>query len=324
MVKAGFGIGLQSQQEPAATVCRAFVESPQRHQSREHVVALGPGTNIVITGGNAGIGLATAQGVARAGGHVILAVRSLAKGAAAVAAVQASVPQASVEAMSLDLASLASIRSFAAALGDRFSALDVLINNAGVTMKDRVLTSDGFEATFGVNHLGHFALTNLLHDQLAAASAPRVVVVASDAHRFARSGLDFDDLQSETRYRFMRAYGASKLANILFTREAARRWSADGLTVNSLHPGFVATRLGRDGDGGRIGDIVAPLLKPFAKSPERGAQTSIFLATSPTVEGATGEYYVKCAPKQPSARARDDDAARRLWDASTELVGLGG
>ena len=286
-------------------------------------MALGPGTNIVITGGNAGLGLATAHGVAQTGGHVILAVRSLEKGAAAMAAVQASVPNASIETMLLDLASLASIRSFVSTLGTRFGALDVLINNAGVTMKDRVLTSDGFETTFGVNHLGHFALTTLLHDQLAVANAPRVVVVASDAHRFARSGLDFEDLQSEKRYRFMRAYGASKLANILFTREAARRWSAAGITVNCLHPGFVATRLGRDGDGGRIGDIIAPLLKPFAKSPERGAQTSIFLATAPTVQGATGEYYVKCAPKQPSARARDDDAARRLWDVSKELVALG-
>jgi NAD(P)-dependent dehydrogenase (short-subunit alcohol dehydrogenase family) len=284
------------------------------------VVTLGQSTNTVITGGNAGIGLATAIGVARTGSNVILAVRSATKGADAVAQVRNAVPGASIEAMSLDLASLASIRSFASALDERLDSLDVLINNAGVTMKERSLTTDGFEMTFGVNHLGHFALTTLLHGRLAAAGAPRVVVVASDAHRFARRGLDFDDLQSERKYGVMGAYGASKLANMLFTREAARRWQADGITVNCLHPGFVATRLGRDGDGGRLGEVVATLLKPFAKTPERGARTSVYLATSAEVGGVTGTYFVNSKPKQPAATALDDDAARRLWEISTELI----
>jgi len=285
-------------------------------------MSLGPGTHVVITGANAGIGLATAAGVARTGAGVILAVRSAEKGAAAAATVRAKVPGATIDVMPLDLASLASIRSFAAALGDRLPALDVLVNNAGVTMKDRTETADGFETTFGVNHLGHFLLTNLLHDQLKAATLPRVVVVASDAHRFVRSGLDFDDLQSTKRYKFMRVYGASKLANILFTREAAARWTDDGITVNCLHPGFVATRIGRDGDGGRLGDLIVPLLRPFARTPEKGAATSVHLATSPEVDGVSGQYFVKSRPKEPAANALDDTAARRLWEISETLVGL--
>ena len=278
----------------------------------------------MITGGNAGLGLATAVGVARTGASVILAVRSAAKGAAAAEHVRGVVPGASVDVMSLDLASLTSIRAFASALGDRLDSLDVLINNAGLTMKQRTVTADGFETTFGVNHLGHFLLTNLLHDRLAAAQSARVVVVASDAHRFARRGMAFDDLHSERRYGAMRVYGASKLANMLFTREASRRWSPDGITVNCLHPGFVATRIGRDGDGGRLGEVAATVLRPFAKSPERGARTSVFLATSPEPAGVTGTYFVNSRPKQPAATALDDAAAARLWQVSSEMVGLTG
>ena len=284
----------------------------------------GPGTTTVITGANAGLGLATAVGVARTGAHVILAVRSTAKGAAAVGEIREAVPAASVEVIQLDLASLASIRAFATELSGRVDALDVLVNNAGVTIKDRSVTTDGFETTFGVNHLGHFALTNLLHDLLAAATEPRVVVVASDAHRFVRKGLDFSDLHSERKYGVMRAYGASKLANMLFTLEAARRWQADGITVNCLHPGFVATRIGRDGDGGRLGEIATTLLRPFAKTPERGARTSVFLATSPEPAGVTGKYFVNSRPKQPMATALDEEAAARLWKVSSEMVDIGG
>ncbi len=285
-------------------------------------MAVGSGTTVVITGGNAGIGLASAIGIARTGATVILAVRSADKGERAADEVRAEVAGAPVEVMSLDLASLASIRGFADQLGSRLERLDVLLANAGVTMKDRTTTTDGFETTFGVNHLGHFLLANLLRPMLAAADDGRLVVVASDAHKFARGGLDFDDLQGERRYRFMRAYGASKLANILFAAEAARRWADDGTSVNSLHPGFVATRLGRDGDGGRIGDLLAPLLKPFARTPERGASTSIHLATSPDVRSITGAYFSDCVAVSPSAAARDEVTAGRLWDLSTELVGL--
>ena len=169
-------------------------------------MALGTGTTVVITGGNAGIGMATAVGMARTGAGVILAVRSPSKGAEAAEQIRARAPGASVDVLPLDLASIESIRSFAAAYGERADSLDVLIDNAGVTMKSRSETADGFEATFGVNHLGHFLLTNLLRPLLAAADDGRVVVVASDAHRFARKGLDFDDLQSTRKYSFMGAY----------------------------------------------------------------------------------------------------------------------
>ena len=287
-------------------------------------MAQGPGTNTVITGGNAGIGLATAVGVARTGANVILAVRSPIKGAEAVAHVRHAVPGASIDVMPLDLASLASIRSFADALGERLDSLDVLVNNAGLTLKKRTLTADGFETTFGVNHLGHFLLTNLLHDRLAAAESPRVVVVASEAHRFARRGMPFDDLHSERKYGAMRVYGASKLANMLFTHEAARRWKPDGITVNCLHPGFVATRIGRDGDGGRLGEVAATLLRPLAKSPERGASTSVFLATAAEPASVTGKYFVNSKTKQPAATALDDAAALRLWQVSSDLVGIAG
>ena len=226
-----------------------------------------------------------------------------------------------VEVMELDLASLASVRAFAAALADRGDRLDVLVNNAGVTMMKRTLTADGFEATFGVNHLGHFLLTNLLVDRLAAAGDGRVVVVASDAHRLARRGLDLDGRRAGRRYGAMRVYGESKLANILFTREAARRWADRGITVNCVHPGFVATRLGRDGDGGRLGELAMRLGRPFARTPEQGAETSVFLATSPTVAGVNGQYFANSRPASPSAAARDDDAARRLWEHSETLVG---
>lgn len=286
-------------------------------------MALGPGTNVVITGANAGIGLATAIGVARTGAAVTLAVRSLDKGRVAAAEITGKVPGATVEVAALDLASLVSIRGFAATLAERVPALDVLVNNAGVTIKDRTETADGFETTFGVNHLGHFLLANLLRPQLAAAEGGRLVVVASDAHKFAKGGLDFDDLMATRRYRFMQAYGASKLANLLFMREAARRWAADGLTVNAVHPGFVATRIGRDGDGGWLGDLIVPLLKPFARTPEKGAATSVHLATSPQVAGVTGRYFVDLKPKEPAATALDDTAAGRLWTISEELVGLG-
>lgn len=257
------------------------------------------------------------------GARVVLAVRSLDKGHAAAAEITRAVPDAAVEVMRLDLASLASVREFAAAVTERFPALDVLVNNAGVAMKDRTETADGFETTFGVNHLGHFLLTHLLRPNLAAAAdgGGRVVVVASDAHKFARSGLDFDDLMATKRYRFMRVYGASKLANLLFTREAARRWADDAITVNAVHPGFVATRIGRDGDGGRIGDLIVPLLGPFARTPEKGARTSVHLATSPDVAAVTGQYFVNSTQKKPAANALDDQAAQRLWSISEELVG---
>jgi NAD(P)-dependent dehydrogenase (short-subunit alcohol dehydrogenase family) len=277
----------------------------------------------VITGSNAGLGLATATELARKGHSIVMAVRNAAKGETAAAEVRAAVPNANVRVVPLDLASLASIRSFAGALVAEYPQLELLVNNAGITMKSRTTTTDGFETTFGVNHLGHFLLTNLLHDPLAAAGGlARVVVVASDAHKMARGGLNFDDLQSTGKYSPLRVYGASKLANILFTREIARRWKADGITVNAVHPGFVATRLGRDGDGGRLGDIAMILGKPFARTPAQGARTSVFVATAPELASVTGEYFANEKRATPNTAACDDTAAARLWEVSTGLVGL--
>ena len=277
----------------------------------------------VVTGSNTGLGLATATGLARAGFEVVIAVRSEAKGQQAAKQIRNEVSGANVDVMSLDLASLASVRAFAAEIATKHPVIELLVNNAGVTMKDRSVTSDGFEMTFGVNHLGHFLLTNLLKPQLAAAGgAARVVVVGSDAHKFARGGLDFTDLMFDKRkYGAMRVYGASKLANMLFSRDLARRWANDGITVNSVHPGFVATRLGRDGDGGRLGDVVAQIGKPFARTPEKGALTSLHAALAPELASVTGEYFANSAIKKPAATALDDAAAAKLWEISTTLVG---
>ncbi len=223
--------------------------------------------------------------------------------------------------MELDLARLSSVREFAARFADTHDHLDVLVNNAGLMLGSRRETTDGYEMTFQVNHLGPFLLTNLLREQLVAGDEARVVNVASAAHSGARQGLDFDDLQSTGRYRGFSVYSRSKLANILFTRELARRWNDTGVTANAVHPGFVASRFGRDGDGGRFTDLVFPLLRPFAHTPEDGAQTQIYVASAPELANITGGYWAKSAPATPSAAAQDDAAAARLWEVSEELVG---
>lgn len=278
------------------------------------------GKVVVVTGGNAGIGKEAAVGLAELGAHVVITSRNPARGSEAVAEIRERSGSSAVEAMALDLASFPSIRSFASNLLARTDRLDVLLNNAGLVQAQRTETEDGFETTFGVNHLGHFVVTSLLLDRLRASAPSRIVNVSSHAHKQAGGGLDFDDLQSERRYRPFRAYGRSKLANIYFTRELARRLEGTGVTANALHPGFVASRFGRDNDLGWIGNIGMPIARPFAISPEKGARTSIWLASSPEVASTTGGYFFKCAPSRPSKLARDDESARRLWAASEELV----
>jgi NAD(P)-dependent dehydrogenase (short-subunit alcohol dehydrogenase family) len=220
-----------------------------------------------------------------------------------------------------DLADLASVRSGAAEILQRFETIDVLINNAGLVLTERTETKDGFEATFGINHLGPFLLTQLLTDRLIASAPARVVNVSSTAHQGARRGLDFDDLQSLDNYRSMQAYGRSKLANILFTTELARRLSDRGVTANSLHPGMVASGFARDGDTKGVMAFGIKLIKPFVLTPAQGARTSVYLASSPEVAGVNGQYFVNCRPKQPSPPARDEAAAVLLWSISEELVG---
>jgi NAD(P)-dependent dehydrogenase (short-subunit alcohol dehydrogenase family) len=275
---------------------------------------------VVITGGNAGIGKETAVGLARAGMHVVVTSRDRERGNAALEEIRSRSGSDTVEVMALDLADFRSIRGFADDFLASHDRLDVLVNNAGLVLTSRTETVDGFETTFAVNHLGPFLLTQLLLDRIRASAPARIVVVSSHAHKGARKGLDFDDLQSEQRYRGFSVYGKTKLANIYFTRELARRLDGTGVTANALHPGFVASRFGRDGDIGWMGTIGMPLARPFAISPEKGARTSIYLASSPEVAGVTGGYFYKCKPSTPTSVARDDEAARRLWAVSEELV----
>jgi NAD(P)-dependent dehydrogenase (short-subunit alcohol dehydrogenase family) len=190
-------------------------------------------------------------------------------------------------------------------------------------LSSRRVTEDGNEMTFQVNHLGPFLLDALLRERALATGGARVVVVASAAHTSPRQGLDFDDLQTERRrYNGFQVYGRTKLANILFARELARRHAGTTATANAVHPGFVATRFARDGDTGALGALVMPLLRPFALSPAQGAQTSVYVATAPELDGITGGYWAKCAPATPSRAARDDDSAVRLWELSEQLTGL--
>jgi len=279
------------------------------------------GKVVIITGGNTGIGKEAAVGLAGLGARVVITSRNEERGRSARQEIAERSGNDSVEVMSLDLASFTSIRSFAADVLDRFDHLDVLVNNAGLILYRRAETREGFEETFGVNHLGPFLLTDLLLERLRASAPARVVVVSSAAHKSARQGLDFDDLQAEHKYRWAKAYGKSKLANIYFTRELARRLDRTGVTVNALHPGFVRSEFGRGGDlGGIYGWGIKYVASPFAISPEKGALTSIYLASSPEVGDVSGGYFYKCKPSTPSSVAQDDDAADRLWDASEKLV----
>jgi NAD(P)-dependent dehydrogenase (short-subunit alcohol dehydrogenase family) len=277
------------------------------------------GKVVAITGANAGIGRETAVGLARLGATVVMTSRDAGRGADALADVRERGRSETIDLLALDLADTTSIRTFARELLERYDRLDVLVDNAGLVMAKRTTTADGFETTFGVNHLGHFYLTDLLLDRLRASAPSRIVVVASHAHKMARKGLAFDDLQSQRRYRSFDAYSKSKLANVLFTRELARRLAGTGVTVNAAHPGYVASSFGRDGDL-RFESAIALGARLFAISAEEGARTSIYLASSPEVEGVTGQYFTKSKPASMSKAARDDVAARRLWDASEALL----
>lgn len=278
------------------------------------------GKTVLVTGANTGIGLETAAELAGMGADVIITARDPAKGSAAVNEVRRRHPDASVEAMELDLSRFEDVRAFAKAFKERHDRLDVLINNAGLMLGERSVTLDGNETTVQVNHLGPFLLTHLLLDLLKTSAPSRIVNVASTAHRGGR--LDFNDFQSERSYAGMRVYGTTKLCNILFTRELARRLKGTGVTVNCLHPGTVRTGFGQDGDAKGFMRIGLALGRPFFLSPAGGAKTSVYLASSPDVEGQTGGYYTRSRPSRPSASARDDEAARRLWEVSEQLVGL--
>jgi NAD(P)-dependent dehydrogenase (short-subunit alcohol dehydrogenase family) len=278
------------------------------------------GKTVVVTGATSGIGLETALALARAGARVVVTGRDPARGQRAVEDIERRSGSSSVELVVFDLGELSSVRAGAAEILCRCPRIDVLVNNAGVVLSDRRVTPDGFEATFAVNHLGPFLLTELLLERIVASAPARIVNVASTAHKGARRGLDFGDLQSEGKYRAMRVYAKSKLANVYFTTELARRLAGTKVTVNCLHPGTVATAYGRDGDTRGVLAFGLKVIKPFILDAERGARTSVFLASSPQVAGVTGAYFVRCRPARPSRRARRRDEAARLWEASEELV----
>ncbi len=271
-----------------------------------------------ITGGSSGIGKATALGLANMGATVVVVGRDRGRSEAAVMEIEEESGNESVGLMLADLSSQESIRRLAKDFTDRYGQLHVLINNAGVFISERTVTVDGMETTFAVNYLAPFLLTNLLLDVLKASAPARILNVTSSAER---SGvIDFDDLQGERGYGGIQAYNRSKLAIVLFTYELARRLEGTGVTVNCLHPGVVATNLGR-GNGGFFG-FLTRLMRPFISSPEKGAETSIYLASSPEVEGVSGKYFAKKAEARSSERSYDEETGRRLWQVSAELTKL--
>ena len=277
------------------------------------------GRTVIVTGSSSGIGLVTACELARMGARVVMICRPGPHVDDARRRVEAAAGTPSrVELLSADLSSLASVRAVAAEFLRTHDRLHVLVNNAGLYLPERRVTADGFEATFATNHLGPFLLTRLLLDVLRASAPSRIICVASEAHRMGR--IAFDDLQGQETFRGMRAYAQSKLANILFVRELARRLAGTGVTANSLHPGVVRTGFGHDAGG--FMNWGTRLVSRFMITPEVGARTSIHLASSPLVENVTGLYFARCKTRTPAAAARDDATARRLWDVSERLVGL--
>lgn len=276
-------------------------------------------TIAMVTGANSGMGLATSIGLARAGLHVVMVCRSETRGKEALAKVLENAGNGSAELMLCDLGSLADIRRFAAEFNAREEALDVLVNNAGVVSLKRELTKDGFETMIGINHLGHYLLTMLLLDRIKESEQGRIVVVASGAYKAGRIRLD--DPHFNKGFNVARGYSQSKLANILFARSLAKRLAGTSATVNSLHPGAVATSIGVNRETG-FGKSVHALLRPFFLTPEQGSETALHLALSPEVAGVSGQYYYKKRLQPLSGKAADDAAAERLWEWSARATGL--
>lgn len=273
------------------------------------------GKLVMVTGANSGIGKVAARELAKLGAHVVAVCRDPARGEAAVADVRKE-SGGNVELMLCDFASQRSIRELAEDFRRKHGRLDVLVNNAGSILGRRSLTEDGYETTFAVNHLGYFLLTRELLDLLVAGRPSRIVNVASEAHRTGH--LDFDDLFASRRYSAMRAYGTSKLANICFTFELARRLEGRGVTANCLHPGVVATNFGASASS--LFRFAVKAVQPFLLDADQGAATSIYLASSPDVEGVTGKYFIRKKVAKTSSEAADPAVARRLWEVSEQLT----
>lgn len=273
---------------------------------------------ILITGATNGIGLITARELAAMGAQVVIAGRDPARAAETVKSIKDTTGNPRVDALVGDLSVQADVRRIAGEFRQRYDRLNVLINNAGGVFYRHRLSADGYDMTLALNHLSYFMLTNLLLDLIKESAAARIINVSSTAHRAAR--INPDDLTKRFKFGGWRAYSQTKLMNILFTYELARRLDGS-VTANSLHPGVVATHLGRSTDGIFRGmwnfwEMVGP-------GPERGAKTSVYLASSPDVSGVTGKYFVNCKPQRSSRESYNEDTARRLWDASRELTGVG-
>jgi len=279
------------------------------------------GKRVLVTGATSGIGLEAARSLAKQGAKVVMVGRDAAKTARCLEEVRAAASGAEVTSLLCDFSRQAEVRRLADEVLRRFDRLDVLVNNAGTVFKDRTVTEDGIEATFAVNHLGYFLLTQLLLDRIVRSAPARIVNVASVGHR--RGTMDFDDLGFERGYQIMKAYGRSKLGNVLYTRLLAQKLAGTGVTVNSLHPGAVATNIWSGAPG-----WAQPLLWLMGKfafiSAEEGGQRIVQLVMSPELSGVTGQYFENGKPVDPAPLARDDAVARRLWQESERLTGLSG
>ncbi len=276
------------------------------------------GKTVVATGATSGIGEATVLALAAMGARIVFVARDKGRAKSTMRKLQAKAPGPEHRVHLADLSSMAETGRVGAAIAASEPRVDVLINNAGAMFGERRVTPEGLELTFALNHVAYFVLTQALRERLVASARARIVSTASAAHQGA--SLDFEDLQSAKSYSGFKVYGRSKLANILYTRELARRLAGTGVTTNCLHPGVVATRFG-DSSGGWAGRLI-PLLRPFFLSPEKGADTIVYLASSPEIEKTSGEYFVKRKITTPSGAARDDAAAKRLWEASEKLAGI--
>ena len=276
------------------------------------------GKTVLITGGTSGIGKATAVALAAMGANVVITGRNAERGEAAVEEIKGQSTNADVELILADLCVQSEVRRLAETFLARHDRLDVLVNNAGVVLSKRTETPDGIEMTLAINHLAPFLLTNLLLDRLKQSAPSRVITVSSEAQRW--GSMDFGDLQSRRRYRGFPVYGMTKLANIMFTYELAERLKGTGVTANCLHPGSVGTNFGQNNRGAMA--FFFRTFKPFMRSPEQGADTLIWLASSPEVGGISGKYFSDRKEIEAKDIAYDPDVRRRLWEISEDLTGL--
>lgn len=272
----------------------------------------------MVTGATAGIGLVTAREMAQLGATVVLVGRNPQKTEQVVQQLRSQTGSSKLEHLLADLSSQKQVRGLAEAFRSRHDRLDVLVNNAGALFMAREQTEDGIEQTFALNHLSYFLLTHLLLEPLKAAAPSRIANVSSHAHKGMK--LDFQDLEGRTKYSGWMAYGRSKLANILFTYELARRLEGTGITANALHPGFVASSFGHN--NGKVARVLLKIGQLFAISEDKGAETSIYLASSPEAEGVTGKYFFKKRAVHSSRASQDPESARELWRISERMTGV--